>query len=386
METLEPSTAEELSALLRDAGAQGRALVPVGGGTKACSFTPPDGAWLSVKRLPTTLAHFPGDLVATLPAGARLRDVNDALAKAGQWLPLDPPFSDRATIGGIVAANDSGPRRHRYGAPRDLIIGIDMTLADGQGVKAGGRVVKNVAGYDLSRLLCGSFGSLAVITSATFKLAPVAPASATVVAPLSDAGRLAPLLQDLAESPFTPSAVEIDTPPARLLLRFETTPASARHMAAAASAICARHGAEPATLEGSAEAEAWTDVEGGVWSGDGAVVKLAVPPTEVAPALDEVQESSARESVDWHASGRAALGVLFVRLDGDSSALGRLIAEWRGAAARRHGSLVVQRLRPALTGIGRWGEVGDALKMMRSVKARFDPRGILSPGLGPGGL
>ena len=90
-----------------------------------------------------------------------------------------PARADRATIGGIVATNDSGPRRHRYGTPRDLIIGIEMALADGRVAKAGGRVVKNVAGYDLSRLLCGSFGSLAVITSATFKLSPLPPASRT---------------------------------------------------------------------------------------------------------------------------------------------------------------------------------------------------------------
>src|SRR5918911_1195460 len=97
-----------------------------------------------------------------------------ALGPGRQWLPLDPPHADRATIGGIVAANDSGPRRQHYGAPRDLIIGVEVALTDGRVARAGGRVVKNVAGYDLSRLLCGSFGSLGGITSATFKLIPLA--------------------------------------------------------------------------------------------------------------------------------------------------------------------------------------------------------------------
>jgi FAD/FMN-containing dehydrogenase len=123
---------------------------------------------LSTLSLNRVVAHRHGDLTATVEAGARLDDVNRELARHGQWLPLDPPWSDRATIGGIVATNDAGPRRHRYGTPRDLIIGIEIARADGVRAKAGGIVVKNVAGYDLARLMTGSFGSLALITSATF--------------------------------------------------------------------------------------------------------------------------------------------------------------------------------------------------------------------------
>src|SRR5262249_48256512 len=127
------------------------------------------------------VAHRHGDLTATIQAGATLTDVNHTLGQHRQWIPLDAPWPDRATIGGIVATNDSGPRRHRDGAPRDLIIGIEIVLADGTAAKAGGIVVKNVAGYDVSRLMTGSFGSLAVIVGATFKLYPVPPASRTVV-------------------------------------------------------------------------------------------------------------------------------------------------------------------------------------------------------------
>src|SRR5204863_193326 len=118
--------------------------------------------------------------------GAALADVNRALAPHRQWLPLDPPFAERATIGGILATNDSGPLRHRYGTPRDVVIGVQLATTDGVLSKAGGRVVKNVAGYDLSKLVCGSFGSLAAIVSATFKLAPRAAASKTVVVDVPD--------------------------------------------------------------------------------------------------------------------------------------------------------------------------------------------------------
>ncbi len=162
-------------------------------------------------KLNAPVDHTAGDLVASLPAGASLSEVNGMLAREGQWLPLDPRLDARATIGGILASNDSGPRRHRHGTPRDLVIGIEMTLMDGRPVKAGGRVVKNVAGYDLSRLLSGSFGSLAIITRAIFKLAPVPPASRTVVAS-ADGGRpLSDLALEITSSPLTPTAIELQS-------------------------------------------------------------------------------------------------------------------------------------------------------------------------------
>src|SRR5205823_14395303 len=141
---------------------------------------------LDMRSLNRVLAHEHGDMTATIEAGATLRDVNTALAEHRQWLPLDPPFADRATIGGILATNDSGPLRHRYGTPRDLVIGVQLATTDGVLAKAGGQVVKNVAGYDLSKLVCGSFGSLAAIVSATFKLAPRAAASKTIVVDVPD--------------------------------------------------------------------------------------------------------------------------------------------------------------------------------------------------------
>ena len=180
---LEPADATELAAMLQWSDAEGLAVVPRGAGTKL-DWTPPPprvDAVLSTARLNTPIEHCAGDLTATIPAGASIAAVNQLLRRERQWLPLDPAHAGRASIGGIVAANDSGPRRQRYGTPRDLIIGVEMALASGRVAKAGGRVVKNVAGYDLSRLLCGSFGTLAVITRATFKLAPVPSISRTVV-------------------------------------------------------------------------------------------------------------------------------------------------------------------------------------------------------------
>src|SRR5215467_1600973 len=199
VQVIEPIDAAGVAAALSQASASGRSVVVRGAGTKLASR--PSDVILSTARMTQGVDHVAGDLVATLPAGISLEAANEILRREGQWLPLDPPRSERATIGGIVATNDSGPRRHRFGAPRDLIIGIEIALVDGRVAKAGGRVVKNVAGYDLSKLMCGSLGTLAVVTSATFKLSPVAPSSRTLVASLADLRRLSTLALTLANTP-----------------------------------------------------------------------------------------------------------------------------------------------------------------------------------------
>jgi glycolate oxidase FAD binding subunit len=388
MGTLEPGTTEALSAMVRDAAAARSALVPVGGQTKLRTLPPSaaSASLLSTRSLPATIDHVPGDLVATVSAGVALAELNRVLAAKGQCLPLDPPFAERATIGGVVAANDSGPRRHRYGAPRDLIIGISMVLADGREAKAGGRVVKNVAGYDLSRLMCGSLGSLAVITSATFKLSPIPAASITVSAELTRPGTLGDLVQALVNAPLAPSAIEVIGPPTRLLVRFESTRTAADHMARAASAICERFGAPASLLAGDDEAAAWKAAEASIWGEPGTVVKLSVLPTDVAYAVDEAVRSCRADGVDLQTAGRAALGVLFFRLNGDPSRIESLIAGWRHRATVGGGSLVVSRAAAGLARVSAWGESIDAMPVMRAVKSRFDPHGVFSPGLGPGGL
>jgi glycolate oxidase FAD binding subunit len=388
MAVLEPASVAEISAILRDAGAARRSVIPIGARTalRAIPSSASAASLLSTRALAGALDHVPGDLVATIPAGASLGEVNRALGREGQCLPLDPPHADLATIGGIVASNSSGPRRHRYGAPRDLIIGINVVLADGRAAKAGGRVVKNVAGYDLSRLMCGSLGSLAVITSATFKLSPTAPASCTVVATIERAAALGDLLQALVNAPLTPSTIEVVAPPTRLLIRFETTNIAADHMAKAACAICERFGASAIVVTGEDERDQWSRAEEAVWRDDRLVLKLAVLPTDVPYMLSEIETGCAACGVEWHAAGRAALGVVFASLQGSIDTLRPLVADWRHRAAVRGGSLVVESAAPGLEQIDRWGDAPSAMPVMRAVKQRFDPNGILSPGMGPGGL
>jgi len=376
---LEPSDAATAAALVAESAARGAPLLVRGGGTKL-AWTAPSSApatVLSTRLLNRPIQHFAGDLVATLPAGVTLAEANAALGRERQWLPLDPPHGDRATIGGIVAANDSGPRRQQYGAPRDLIIGVEVALADGRVARAGGRVVKNVAGYDLSRLLCGSFGALGVITSATFKLTPLPAASTTLVVTPRDVSHAQELAAGIAVAPLTPTALEVAVFPPQLLVRFETTAQAAARQSALAREIVERSGAAAVVVDAENEAQVWRDHADAVWSGGGTIVKVSVLPTEVASTLGDL-ELARTHRVALAAIGRIALGVLYVRLDGDAAAQAAVITALRRRAAVRQGSVVVldaptevRALVPA------WEINPGAFGVMRAVKQRFDPHGVL---------
>jgi glycolate oxidase FAD binding subunit len=386
---LMPRDAATTAAMLQWADARGLAVTPTGGGTKLSWGSPATrvDALLTTEHLEARIDHCAGDLTAVLPSGVSLQAVNDELGRQGQWLPLDPPFAGRATIGGIVASHDSGPRRHRYGAPRDLIIGVEMALVDGRVAKAGGRVVKNVAGYDLSRLMCGSFGSLAVITSATFKLSPLPAASRTVVATMSSIRQLGQIVAALANAPLTPAALELDAPPIRLLIRFETTAAAADRQASSARAICEKHRGTAEVMDGSAETNLWATRETQFWAGATCVAKMSVLPTELADALQSLQTDAATRRVESHFMGRAALGVCYCRLDGSSDAQAIVLSALRSTLARRGGSVVLLIApRVVKERVGPWGDIGTAHRLMQAVKGRFDPDGTLNPGAGPGGL
>ena len=379
-----PDSVEDVAAVLSRANAE-RLTVRIGnqaaerlriGQDARCDIR------LSLDAMSGPIQHFAGDLVATLPAGCRLSDANAALNRAGQWLPLDPPGMATSTIGAIVATNASGPRRHRYGTPRDLIIGIEMVLADGRIARAGGRVVKNVAGYDLARLMCGSSGSLAVITSATFKLTPVPQSSCTVVIDIGEAGGLTRLVQTISMAPLTPTAIELETPPLRLMVRFETTSAAASRQAEALVALC-KAAASATVIAGDEEHRLWQAYEARMWTGTGTLLKAAVLPAEVAGLLALLD----RAGLDYAAGGRAALGVLAIRLRGqDRAGHADCLQRLKGHAAPRGGRIRVDSSDVLDAAANVETETDDAWPLMRAVKARFDPLGILNPGAGPGGL
>jgi FAD/FMN-containing dehydrogenase len=193
-----PASAEEISEILKLASHEGWSVLPAGGMTWLRSKA---DLVVNTSRLNQIIEHEPADLIAIAQAGVKLVDFNAKLAENGQWLPLDPPGDDRATIGGVVATGLGGPQQFGYGRPRNSVIGMKVVLADGSLIKVGGRVVKNVAGYDLCKLFTGSFGTLGIITEVNFKLRPRPAREATVIAPgtVDDLRKVARLFPVAAE-------------------------------------------------------------------------------------------------------------------------------------------------------------------------------------------
>jgi glycolate oxidase FAD binding subunit len=382
----EPATVQEVAAILARAHRDRQRVSIRGAGTKEGwgESVPRQAAdiVLSTARLNAVVAHRHGDLTATVEAGATLAEVNRTLAQHGQWIPVDPPWGDRCTIGGLVATNDSGPRRHRFGAPRDLIIGIDIVRADGIIAKAGGIVVKNVAGYDVSRLMTGSFGSLAVIVSATFKLYPRPAASATAVI---EPRELEGVVSALLSSQLTPTAIELEAPFRRLLVRFETTERSAEQQADAVVSMARESAAAASVVRGDDEAALWADHHQRPWRAEGAVVKMTMVPTAVAATLCWMAD--AMPDADYDVIGRAGVGVLLARIGGNAERQAWIVNGLREQLAPPAGSVVVVRASDDLKSrLDVWGPLGDGLGVMRAIKRQFDPNGILNPGRGPGGL
>ena len=384
---IEPPDAERAAAVLAWASRDSIPLAIQGGGTKA-SWGSPLGRVdmiLSTGQLNSVVEHRHGDLTATVQAGASLDRVNRELNAYHQWIPLDPAWGHTATIGGIIATNDSGPRRHQHGAPRDLIIGVTLARTDGRLAKAGGIVVKNVAGYDLARLVTGSYGTLALIVDATFKLAPVAASSRTVIVTAQSFAALGFVLADLAAGQTVPSAVELEIPPGRLLIRFQTAERGSQQQAADVASVASKRGAHTEIVEGTAETELWRDHERYPWERPGCVIKLSLLPARVIALAEWLRET--QSAMDWELNGRAGLGVLLLRLDGDDAQVERSLGQLRSQFKSGEAFLSALRASPALkTRLAVWEAGNDALPLMQTIKRQFDPAGILNPGRGPGGL
>ena len=395
-----PGSVSEASQVLAGAAADGLAVVFVGGASKLGLGNPPERVDLVVatERLDQVLEHAAGDLVVRVQGGTRLADLQAALAPAGQWLALDPP-EPGATVGGVVAANASGPRRLRYGTVRDLIIGITVVLADGTVAKAGGKVVKNVAGYDLAKLFCGSLGTLGMVAEATFRLHPLPAAAAVVTLEVDTPEQLGAAVAPLLRSALEPSAVELAWPdrqlPGRLTVVFEGIQPGVEAQAADCAELLGRVGT--AVVAGPGETDAALDGLGVLPFEKADVgVKVACPPAARPAVLADLRDGP----LAWAGpvSGHAGTGVLWMasdaregELEADGGqivpALARGIAEARERLAACGGSLVVVKAPPELKrGVDAWGPAGDALGLMRRVKERFDPDRRLGPGRFVGGI
>jgi glycolate oxidase FAD binding subunit len=396
----EPASTAEAAALLRAAADLGLSVVPRGAGRRLSWGARPGSCDLIVgtARLDRILEHAAGDLVVSVQAGVSLDVLQDRLAAEGQRLALDPPGG--ATIGGLIASGVAGPLRFRYGAPRDLLIGITVIRADGTAAKAGGKVVKNVAGYDLGKLFAGSYGTLGLITEATFRLHPRPAASACVTVECQDAQEATDAVHAAASSPLAPSAIELHWPSAvapltvavllegdeegvgeRTARLGELLPGSA---SATTRASASQASTTPASTSRASARPRWWGEAGDAGQ---TVLRAAFWPGELGPALTAIRAAAASTELDPAVSGSAAAGLLHVTLDGHVPGivvrefLGRLrasVAEPGPSAPS--GSVIVLHAPPEVRdATDMWGPL-PAAGLMRAIKDQFDPGHRMAPG------
>ena len=384
---IEPGNPEETASVLETAAKAGLRVIPRGGATKMDWGNPPrDGELIvSTRRLNRVLEHAWGDMTATVEAGCTFTQLQQTLAEHGQRVALDPLWPDRATVGGILVTNDSGSLRTRFGALRDLIIGVTLALADGTLAKSGGKVVKNVAGYDLPKLATGSLGTLGIITQAIFRLHPVPPETRSLSFSSHDNAAVNALVLKVLDSTLIPTGIQVRAGNSFLPevdVRFEGTATGCDAQIEQTSRIAS--GARRI----KSSADVW-NAPATLWSGaePAVVCKFTLLPADLGAFCDKLTRVSERFHLSWRLVAQAA-GVGLLRLEGTESAA--LLAAIRDLLERlesSRGSLAVLRCplevkRKADV----WGNAGDALRLMRDIKAQFDPAGRLNPGRFIGGI
>lgn len=380
-ESLAPSTIEELrAALLRCAGEQ--ASIETRGAFSKASFGGPlrqATCRLQTCGLNRLLAYEPADLTVSVEAGMRYADLSRTLAENNQFLPLDPPFAEDATVGGILAANSSGSRRRRFGTARDMTIGMRFATLDGKIVSSGGMVVKNVTGLDMAKLMIGSFGTLAVIASANFKVFPMPESFASFVFRGASAsllevrkqilgGVLQPIAIDWLDAGAA-QALGLGGSPA-LLAEAAGSPSVTRRFNEAFDTLAATHGV---SLDGEPEG-LWQRVRecGPNWLNthrDGALVRCSTVQTRLAELLDLAARCGCAAALR---AGNAT-GLLMAP---DTETAGRAIAELRQGGFRATLEAGPDTLKQ---GLEQWNAGGSELQLVQRIKADFDPLSLLNP-------
>ncbi|HWE32060.1 MAG TPA: FAD-binding oxidoreductase [Solirubrobacteraceae bacterium] len=376
----DPATIEEAGAVLAAAGAGGRTVRIRGGGTKLGWGVPSAEPAIELRtgRLHRIVEHNVGDLTAVLEPGVPLAAAQETFAQAGQMLALDPPLSRvgraEATIGGVFASGDSGPLRHRYGGPRDLALGMTVALSDGTVARSGGKVIKNVAGYDIAKLFAGSFGTLGAILSINVRLHPVITGTATALGASSDADTLAAAAMALAAAPLELDALDIAWRDGRGGLLARTSGAEGARRAQRIAAQLRDLGVEQVDLV-TADEPLWARQRAGQRSASLALVRVAARPSQLPLVL------AAADSCGGTLVGRAALGTSYIELEPEA------VTRLRGALPTGALGVLLDAPVELRASLDPWGVVGPAeLELMRRVKQRFDPAGACNPGVFVGGI
>jgi glycolate oxidase FAD binding subunit len=371
---VEPADAQQLGAVLAAANAEGLAVVPRGGATKLDWGNRPRRADIvaSTARLDRILEHAWADLTVTVQAGCTIQKLQDTLRTHGQRVAADPLWPERATVGGVLSTNDTGALRLRFGGLRDLIIGSTIALPDGTLASSGGKVVKNVAGYDVSKLATGALGTLGVITTAIFRLHPLPQQSRTLSVAAGDLGVMQQLVNAFQDSKLAHSSLQVrvsdSIAPAADIL-FEGSVAGIDAQIGQAQGLAGSR-----SLEVSSPA-IWKARQN-LWADLGSVLKISTLPAELSTAIQLVQRLARSIGVEWAAVFQAT-GIGWVRFGDAGDHWAELLRQLRASV---DGSVTV--LRPPASGdpADSWADAGDAQPLMAAVKREFDPKGTLNPG------
>ena len=375
---LTPHTPEALAESLAKAAAGKQTISLCGKSTKRKMAGPvePSDVSISTKNLTRVLQYEPQDLTVSVEAGVTYCVLSRLLAENRQMIPLDPPFADNATIGGILAANSSGPRRRLYGTARDLVIGMKFATLEGKLIQSGGMVVKNVAGLDMGKLMIGSFGTLAAIAVANFKVLPMPEVERTFLMSFDDLAAAIAARNRLLAGVLQPAAIDLLNPSAageygggRYLLAMQATgnEAAIRRYESEVSSMAAW-----ASLEGAAQETFWTHVRDFTprflaTNRDGAVVRVSCTLKELARVL---------ESIDAPVVARAGTGVLYACFSHF-----QLAETWTAEAAGRGLHAVIEFAPEAQKSkLNLWPSPGNDLELMKRVKQMFDPNRLLNCG------
>ena len=391
---IEPANERELAQVLKLANETGLAVIPRGGGTKLSWGNPPKRAdvVLSTARLDDVVEHAWADLTVTVEAGCRVEKLQKLLALHGQRLALDAAWPEQATIGGILSTNESGALRLRLGSLRDLIIGVTLALPDGTLASSGGKVVKNVAGYDLPKLATGALGTLGAITRAVFRLHPMPRNSRTVTIAAPHADETQKLILALQDSKLAHTALQVRVSAAmapEIDVLFEGTEAG----------IAAQHTQIAKMLGPAAVRDAAPDVwmkrqellsvsQSRASESPGqttAVAKISILPASIAAAIRRIARTAETKELRWSGIIQAT-GIGWIGLEGRSGALYAAMQALRGELERESASLFILGQTVLSASFDAWGNAGDALPLMRAVKQQFDPKNTLNPGRFVGGI
>jgi len=395
-----PGSTEEVVGVLALAAEAEAPVVPWGGGTAAAVGAPAAraGVVLGLHRMSRLLEHEPGDLTATVEAGVTVAGLQAALAGRGQWLSLDPPDAERATLGGVLAADASGPRRHLYGTARDLLIGVTVVTGEGALVRGGGKVVKNVAGYDLPKLFVGSYGTLGVVVEATLKLRPRPDAERLMAVSfdrLKDAGAAA---RALMGSDLVPNAVELldgaaaaaagagRAPGAVLVVGFDGLDEQVAWQCDELARLVAPLGGRQAR---ALPPETWPRLAPAARAAvepPAAVMTFVVLPMQVAETMEQGATAARARGFVSAWAAHAGVGVVRAAVAAEPAPpppgpLAAALAEWREMAHAGGGQATLEWAPLAVKAqVPVWDDPGAAGRIMQRIKRELDPRNVLNPG------